>query len=77
MGEAGEADGTALILRELRNKGELGRGLMIAPAVSVNIWQRELSEMFNLDFGVVASEGDIIDRETNAFAKAWLADRLH
>ena len=60
---------TALILRELASRGELKRALMIVPAGLVNNWHRELNDVFNLDFEVFGSEGDITDRKTNAFAK--------
>ena len=60
---------TALILRELASRGELLRALMIVPAGLVNNWHRELNEVFNLEFEVFGSEGDITDRKTNAFAK--------
>ena len=60
---------TALVLRELASRGELDRALMIVPAGLVNNWHRELNEVFNLDFEVFGSEGDITDRKTNAFAK--------
>ncbi|MBS1994688.1 MAG: DEAD/DEAH box helicase family protein [Cyanobacteria bacterium SZAS LIN-2] len=60
---------TALILRELASRGELSRALMVVPAGLVNNWHRELNEVFNLDFEVFGSEGDITDRRTNAFAK--------
>ena len=60
---------TALILRELASRGELTRALMIVPAGLVNNWHRELNEVFNLEFEVFGSEGDITDRKTNAFAK--------
>ena len=60
---------TALILRELASRGELVRALMVVPAGLVNNWHRELNEVFNLDFEVFGSEGDITDRKTNAFAK--------
>ena len=60
---------TALILRELASRGELQRALMVVPAGLVNNWHRELNEVFNLDFEVFGSEGDITDRKTNAFAK--------
>jgi superfamily II DNA or RNA helicase len=59
----------ALILRELASRGELARALMVVPAGLVNNWHRELNEVFNLDFEVFGSEGDITDRKTNAFAK--------
>ena len=42
---------------------------MVVPAGLVNNWHRELNEVFNLDFEVFGSEGDITDRKTNAFAK--------
>lgn len=60
---------TALILRELASRGELIRALMVVPAGLVNNWHRELNDVFNLDFEVFGSEGDITDRKTNAFAK--------
>ncbi|NCC23128.1 MAG: DEAD/DEAH box helicase [Alphaproteobacteria bacterium] len=60
---------TALILRELASRGELKRALMVVPAGLVNNWHRELNDVFNLDFEVFGSEGDITDRKTNAFAK--------
>ncbi len=60
---------TALILRELASRGELVRALMAVPAGLVNNWHRELNDVFNLDFEVFGSEGDITDRKTNAFAK--------
>ena len=60
---------TALVLRELAGRGELRRALMIVPAGLVNNWHRELNEVFNLDFEVFGSEGDVTDRKTNAFAK--------
>lgn len=60
---------TALILRELASRGELTRALMVVPAGLVNNWHRELNEVFNLEFEVFGSEGDITDRKTNAFAK--------
>lgn len=60
---------TALVLRELASRGELNRALMVVPAGLVNNWHRELNEVFNLDFEVFGSEGDITDRKTNAFAK--------
>ena len=60
---------TALVLRELASRGELNRALMVVPAGLVNNWHRELNEIFNLDFEVFGSEGDITDRKTNAFAK--------
>ena len=60
---------TALLLRELASRGELNRALMIVPAGLVNNWHRELNEVFNLDFEVFGSEGDVTDRKSNAFAK--------
>ena len=60
---------TALILRELASRGELNRALIVVPAGLVNNWHRELNEVFNLEFEVFGSEGDITDRKTNAFAK--------
>ncbi len=60
---------TALILRELASRGELTRALMVVPAGLVNNWHRELNDVFNLDFEVFGSEGDVTDRKTNAFAK--------
>lgn len=60
---------TALILRELASRGELQRALMVVPAGLVNNWHRELNEVFNLDFEIFGSEGDITDRKSNAFAK--------
>jgi superfamily II DNA or RNA helicase len=60
---------TALLLRELASRGELNRALMVVPAGLVNNWHRELNEIFNLDFEVFGSEGDVTDRKTNAFAK--------
>jgi superfamily II DNA or RNA helicase len=60
---------TALILRELASRGELTRALIVVPAGLVNNWHRELNEVFNLNFEVFGSEGDITDRKTNAFAK--------
>ena len=60
---------TALILRELASRGELNRALMVVPAGLVNNWHRELNDVFNLDFEIFGSEGDITDRKTNAFAK--------
>ncbi len=59
----------ALILRELASRGELTRALMIVPAGLVNNWHRELNEVFNLNFEVFGSEGDVTDRKSNAFAK--------
>jgi superfamily II DNA or RNA helicase len=60
---------TALVLRELASRGELNRALMVVPAGLVNNWHRELNEVFNLDFEVFGSEGDVTDRKSNAFAK--------
>ena len=59
----------ALILRELASRGELQRALMIVPAGLVENWRRELNDVFNLDFEVFGSEGDVTDRKSNAFAK--------
>ena len=59
----------ALLLRELASRGELERALMIVPAGLVNNWHRELNHVFNLNFEVFGSEGDVTDRKTNAFAK--------
>jgi len=60
---------TALILRELASRGEMRRALMVVPAGLVDNWRRELNEVFNLDFEVFGSEGDVTDRKSNAFAK--------
>ena len=60
---------TALILRELASRGEFQRALMIVPAGLVNNWHNELNEIFNLNFEVFGSEGDVTDRKSNAFAK--------
>lgn len=60
---------TALILRELASRGELQRALMVVPAGLVENWRRELNDVFNLDFEVFGSEGDVSDRKSNAFAK--------
>lgn len=60
---------TALILRELVSRGELQRSLMVVPAGLVENWRRELNDVFNLDFEVFGSEGDVTDRKSNAFAK--------
>lgn len=60
---------TALVLRELASRGELNRALMVVPAGLVNNWHRELNEVFNLNFEVFGSEGDVTDRKSNAFAK--------
>ena len=60
---------TALLLRELASRGELERALMVVPAGLVNNWHQELNEVFNLEFEVFGSEGDVTDRKTNAFAK--------
>lgn len=60
---------TALILRELASRGELGRALMVVPAGLVNNWHEELNTVFNLDFEVFGTEGDVTDRKSNAFAK--------
>jgi SNF2 family DNA or RNA helicase len=58
---------TALILRELASRGELERAIMIVPAGLIDNWQRELNDVFNLDFEVFGSEGDVTDRRTNTF----------
>ena len=42
---------------------------MVVPAGLVNNWHRELNEVFNLNFEVFGSEGDVTDRKSNAFAK--------
>lgn len=64
---------TALILRELKSRGQLRRALMAVPAGLVNNWHRELNEVFHLDFEVFGSEGDVTDRRSNAFTKHnWL-----
>lgn len=60
---------TALALRELASRGELNRALMIVPAGLVNNWAHELNEVFNLNFEVFGSEGDVTDKRSNAFAK--------
>ena len=60
---------TALVLRELASRGELKRALMVVPAGLVNNWHQELNEVFNLDFEVFGSQGDVTDRKSNAFAK--------
>ena len=60
---------TALVLRELASRGELTRALMVVPAGLVNNWHRELNQVFNLNFEVFGSEGDVTDRKSNAFAK--------
>ena len=60
---------TALILREFASRGELKRALMVVPAGLVENWRRELNEVFNLDFEVFGTEGDVSDRKSNAFAK--------
>ena len=52
---------TALALRELASRGELKRALMIVPAGLVNNWAHELNEVFNLNFEVFGSEGDVTD----------------
>tara|TARA_Y100000588_G_C14259822_1_gene927129 strand:- start:666 stop:3425 length:2760 start_codon:yes stop_codon:yes gene_type:complete len=60
---------TALVLRELASRGELKRALMVVPAGLVNNWHEELNEVFNLDFEIFGSQGDVTDRKSNAFAK--------
>lgn len=59
----------ALILREFASRGELRRAIMIVPAGLVENWRIELNDVFNLDFEVFGSEGDVTDRKSNAFAK--------
>ncbi|MDD3081620.1 MAG: SNF2-related protein [Desulfobacterales bacterium] len=59
----------ALLLRELASRGELTRAIMIVPAGLVENWRRELNDVFNLDFEVFGSEGDVTDRKSNSFAK--------
>lgn len=59
----------ALLLRELASRGEMTRSLMIVPAGLVENWRRELNDVFNLNFEVFGSEGDVTDRKTNAFVK--------
>ena len=59
----------ALILREVASRGELQRAMIVVPAGLVENWRRELNDVFNLDFEVFGSEGDVTDRKTNAFAK--------
>lgn len=59
----------ALVLRELASRGELRRALMVVPAGLVDNWHRELNEVFNLQFEVFGSEGDVTDRKSNAFAR--------
>lgn len=60
---------TALILRELASRGSLNRAIMVVPAGLVENWRHELNDVFNLDYEVFGSEGDISDRKSNAFAK--------
>jgi SNF2 family DNA or RNA helicase len=59
----------ALVLRELSSRGELQRAMMVVPAGLVENWRRELNDVFNLDFEVFGSEGDVTDRKSNAFAR--------
>ncbi|MBF0233374.1 MAG: DEAD/DEAH box helicase [Desulfamplus sp.] len=59
----------ALILRELASRGELTRAIMVVPAGLVENWRSELNDLFNLDFEVFGSDGDVTDRKSNAFAK--------
>ncbi len=47
----------------------MNRALIVVPAGLVNNWHRELNEVFNLNFEVFGSEGDVTDRKSNAFAK--------
>lgn len=42
---------------------------MVVPAGLVNNWHRELNEVFNLNFEVFGSEGDVFNHKSNAFAK--------
>jgi superfamily II DNA or RNA helicase len=42
---------------------------MVVPAGLVNNWHNELNQVFNLNFEVFGSEGDVFDRRTNAFSK--------
>ena len=60
---------TAMILRELASRGELERALMVVPAGLVENWRRELNDVFNMDFEVFGSEGDVTDRRSNAFMR--------
>ncbi|KYH32452.1 RNA polymerase-associated protein RapA [Moorella mulderi DSM 14980] len=60
---------TALILRELAFRGELRRALVIVPAGLVDNWQQELNQVFDLNFEVFGSEGDVTDRKSNAFVR--------
>lgn len=60
---------TALILRELASRTELSRALMVVPAGLLENWHRELNQVFNLNFEIFGSEGDVTDRKSNAFAK--------
>ncbi len=60
---------TALVLRELSSKGELTRAIMVVPAGLVENWRSELNDVFNLDFEVFGSDGDVTDRKSNALAK--------
>ena len=60
---------TALVLRELESRNEMSRALIIVPAGLVNNWHEELNEVFNLEFEIFGSEGDVTDRRSNAFAK--------
>lgn len=60
---------TALILRELASRGELERALMVVPAGLVENWRSELNDVFNLDFEVFGTEGDVTDRKSNAFMR--------
>jgi SNF2 family DNA or RNA helicase len=60
---------TALILRELSSRGELKRALMVVPAGLLDNWHRELNTVFNLNFEIFGTEGDVTDRKSNAFEK--------
>ncbi len=56
-----------MILRELASRGELKRALIVVPAGLVNNWHQELNEVFNLNFEIFGSEGDVTDRRSNVF----------
>jgi superfamily II DNA or RNA helicase len=54
----------------MRMKGKLGTGKHLDDTTMyLNNWHRELNEVFNLNFEVFGSEGDVTDRKSNAFAK--------
>jgi superfamily II DNA or RNA helicase len=59
---------TGLLLRELASRDELSRTLMIVPAGLVDNWDRELNQVFKLNFEVFGALGDVTDRKSNAFA---------